>query len=182
MNDTERVVMTFPQPVVLELETASLWRRLLASLLDGVPIAATASIVVLLLLLTDPEPLEIPPWNWFDQVVDYLHDRPLRSLLIALSGAFAFVLWPVCFAGDTPGRRLLSVRTVASDGGRPRRLEVLRWSLWRLLGLVLGAAGFTFALIDRDRRTLYDRLGRLWLIATPRAPRAHGPNRRLPVR
>jgi uncharacterized RDD family membrane protein YckC len=184
MNDTEPVVMTLPSAPVLELETAPLWRRLLAGLLDAIPVAATAAIAALVAILTDPEPLRIPPWNWFDQVVDYLHDRPLCSLLIALSGTLAFVLWPVFFVGDTPGRRLLSLRMVAPDGGRPRRLAVLGWSLLRLVGLIPGAAGFNFAFIDRERRTLYDRIARLWLIAIPRAPRPRGksPNRRLPVR
>ncbi len=179
MNDTVPVVMTLPHPPVLELETAALWRRALASLVDAIPVIAFTTAVAVGLILTDPEPLRIPPWNWFDQVVDYLHDRPLRSIIIAVAGVLALLLWPVCFSGDTPGRRLLSVRMIDAEGSRPQRIAVLRWSCWRLLGLAPGGAGFTFALIDRDRRTLYDRLGRLWLIAVPRAPRTRGPNRRV---
>lgn len=143
---------------------APVWRRTFAALIDlVVPLTAWA-LATWALIATDPEPLELPPWNLFDQIVDYLHDRPGRALMSLTLFVALQVAWPVLFAGRTPGKRALDVALLAGDGDRPTRLRCLGWAVWRIPSLALAGLGAWWALLDPERRTLHDRLARMWLV------------------
>lgn len=143
---------------------AGVWRRTFATLIDlVVPLTAWA-LGTWALIATDPEPLELPPWNLFDQIVDYLHDRPGRALLSLTLFLSLQLAWPFVFAGRTPGKRALDVALLGADGRRPSRARCLAWALWRIPSLGLAGLGAWWALLDPERRTLHDRLARVWLV------------------
>lgn len=143
---------------------APVWRRFFAALIDlVVPLTAWA-LATWALIATDPEPLELPPWNLFDQVVDYLHDRPGRAFLSLTIFVALQVAWPLVFGARTPGKRALDVLMLGGDGRPPSRLRVLGWALWRVPSLALAGLGAWWALLDPERRTLHDRLARVWLV------------------
>jgi uncharacterized RDD family membrane protein YckC len=173
-----------PYRPVVEVETALLWRRGAAGLIDLACVLAVVVTVAVLLVVTDPT-LAIPPWNWFDRAVDYLHDRPGRASSIAVGLLFSLAAWPAVFGGRTPGRRILGLVFFDAEGLGPSRRRLLGWGVLSVAGLLLGGVGVTWALVDPERRTLPDRLARLWVAVTSDAPfRPRGPtgNRRLPPR
>jgi len=151
---------------------ASLWRRTLATLLDAlVPLTAWV-LGTLALVGSDPEPLALPPWNLFDQLVDYLHDRPGRSALSFLLLFGLQIAWPVIFAARTPGRQTMDIALLDGAGRSPSRVRCLAWAPWRVPSLALAGLGLWWALIDPERRTLHDRLAGLWLVRRSPPPDA----------
>jgi len=149
---------------------APLWRRLLAALLDGLVPLTTWALATWVIVSSDPEPIAFPPWNLFDLVVDYLHDRPGRAALSLAVFVLLQVAWPVAFAGATPGKRALDVVLLDGRGAPPSRARCLLWSLWRVPSLTLAGVGVWWALVDPERRTLHDRLARLWLVRASPTP------------
>ena len=148
---------------------APLWRRWLAALMDLVVPMTFWAIGTWAIVASDPEPVALPPWNLIDQVVDYLHDRPGRSAMAGLLWVATQVAWPLLFNGRTPGKRVMSLALVTGAGEGPRRGETLAWALWRVPSLLLAGLGAWWALVDVERRTLHDRLARLWLVVEPKA-------------
>lgn len=146
-------------------EAASLWRRTLAALLDLlVPFTAWA-LATWAVISSDPTPLAMPQWNLFDQVVDYLHDRPGRALAsIALFVALQ-IAWPFAFAARTPGKRALGLALVTADGSPPSRLRTLGWAALRVPSILLAGMGVWWAIVDPERRTLHDRVAGIWAVA-----------------
>jgi uncharacterized RDD family membrane protein YckC len=143
---------------------APLWRRSLAALMDLFVPLTVWLLGTWVLVSTDPEPLELPPWNLFDQLVDYLHDRPGRAALALVLWLGTQLAWPLAFAGRTPGKRALGLVLIGGDGRAATRSRVARWALLRLPSLALAGLGGWWALVDVERRTLHDRLARLWLV------------------
>lgn len=140
------------------------WRRTLATLLDLLAPLTAWALVTWALVASDGEALEMPPWNLFDQIVDYLHQRPGRTALSVLSLVVVLVSWQVAFAGRTPGKRALGIALLAADARPPTRLRVLAWAVWRVPSLALAGVGVWWSLLDPERRTLHDRLARLWVV------------------
>lgn len=160
---------------------APLWRRALAAALDAVIPLALWALATWTLVVTDGE-LELPPWNLFDQVVDYLHDRPGRSALSIAVLVALQVMWPVLFAGRTPGRRALDLAPIDASGRPPSLGRIFGWAAWRVPSLAFAGLGAWWAWVDIERRTLHDRLAGVWLVrATPRtspvSDAAGAPNR-----
>ncbi|HRE92594.1 MAG TPA: RDD family protein [Myxococcota bacterium] len=160
LHDTE---LELPAPRVVR--TAPLPLRALAALIDLVPPLLVAGLVTWLLVTTDPDPPPVAPWNLIDQVVDYLNDRPGRSLLAFMAFVALQVLWPLVFLGRTPGRRLLRLELIARVPLTLPRL--LAWSALRVALLLPAGLGALWAIIDPERRTLYDRAAGLWLVKHP---------------
>lgn len=171
----ERTPPPRPAPALATTwQPAPLWRRSLAALLDLVPPLALWALVTWVLVATNAE-LDLPPWNLFDQVVEYLHERPGRAALSALALVLFEVLWPVLFAARTPGRRALGVALLGADGRPLDRMATLAWSLWRIPSLALAGVGAWWAIVNPERRTLHDRLARAWLVrVTATTPRTLG--------
>jgi len=73
-------------------------------------------------------------------------------------------------SGQTLAMKTWRIRLVNADGGiLTLRQAVLRFFL-ALLGLLLAGAGFWWALFDRDRQFLHDRIVGTRLIRVPRKP------------
>jgi uncharacterized RDD family membrane protein YckC len=89
----------------------------------------------------------------------------VRTVLVA-AGAVLFFIWSVGYfawfwsvAGQTPGDRVLGLKVIEAETGRP---PGLRRSILRFGALLLSAiplcAGFLMILFDSRRRALHDRL------------------------
>lgn len=77
-------------------------------------------------------------------------------VLLALHGAWHTL--GEALLGGSPGKRLLGFRAIAGDGRAPRPARALLHAAARLLTLVALGLGPAWALVDREHRTLYDRL------------------------
>lgn len=143
----------------IETRAARFSDRFVAYLLDAVPFAAGAAGTVWLLL----GPLNKPP----------------TPELLALVGAgwvtlvFAYQLIGN-MRGATLGKRLIGLRVVARDGGRPSFASCLiRAAVW-LIGTTAGSFGFLVALFNRENRTLHDYASGTVVVETYRKSPAEG--------
>ena len=92
----------------------------------------------------------------------YVFQLYLVGVLFAYFSAF----W--MRSGQTLAMKTWRIRLVDLNGGRPTlRQSALRF-VFALLGLALAGAGFWWALFDRDRQFLHDRLARTRLVRVPR--------------
>lgn len=150
--------------VPLRCRAASLGRRSLATLLDlFVPLTSWA-LLTWVVVASDPDPPAIPRWNLFDQVVDYLHDRPGRALVAASLLVLLQIAWPLVFRRGTPGKRALGIALVDAGGAAPSAPRRLLWAVCRVPSWLLAGVGVWWAIIDPQRRTLHDRAAGLWAI------------------
>ncbi len=69
--------------------------------------------------------------------------------------------------GQTLGKRLLGLRIVATDGGRPSLLRCAIRSALSLVSLGLLGLGFLLALFNRSGRSLHDLLAGTWVVEAP---------------
>lgn len=143
---------------------APLWRRTLAALIDLVVPLTLWMLGTWTVIASDPTPLEMAPWNLFDQVVDYLHDRPWRAAVSLVLLIGVQVGWPVAFSAGTPGKRVMQVALVDRRGAPPSPGRILAWALARVASVALAGIGLWWALIDPERRTLHDRAAGMWLV------------------
>lgn len=125
----------------IETRAARFSDRFVAYLLDTVPFGAGAAATVWALLgplgkAPTPELLALVGAAWVTAVFAY-------QLIGNLKGA-------------TIGKRLLGLRVVARDGGRPDFARCLIRSLVWLIGTTAGSFGFLVALFNRENRTLHD--------------------------
>ena len=92
--------------------------------------------------------------------------RPaLQLYLLALCGAYFVYCWT--HGGQTLPMKTWRIRLVARAGGAVTLAAALQRYLYALLGLAACGLGFAWALIDRDRQFLHDRLAGTRLIAVP---------------
>jgi uncharacterized RDD family membrane protein YckC len=71
-------------------------------------------------------------------------------------------------SGQTLAMKTWRIRLVNRDGGRISLRQAAGRFILALLGLMLGGTGFIWALFDRDRQFLHDRLMGTRLIRVPR--------------
>jgi uncharacterized RDD family membrane protein YckC len=71
-------------------------------------------------------------------------------------------------SGQTLAMKTWRIRLVNREGGRISRRQAAGRFILALLGLMLGGAGFFWALFDRDRQFLHDRLMGTRLVRVPR--------------
>jgi uncharacterized RDD family membrane protein YckC len=71
-------------------------------------------------------------------------------------------------SGQTLAMKTWRIRLVNRDGGRISLRQAAGRFILALLGLMLGGTGFFWALFDRDRQFLHDRLMGTRLIRLPR--------------
>lgn len=150
------------EDAALEIHVAPSWRRALAGLVDVVPIAAAATLIVWLAMPALPE----SPWNPIDRFVDAFNASAAWLVVpLVVLGAVALA-WNVTFQltrGVTPGKELLGLTIVDARGQRPTRRATVLHCLWRLPAVGLLYFGNLWALADPERRTLHDRLARVYV-------------------
>ena len=77
---------------------------------------------------------------------------------IALLLMFAYLTASIALTGRTPGMRLLSLRTIDIQTGLiPTGGQSVKRALGYIFSLALLGLGVLYALVDPDRRTIYDR-------------------------
>ena len=92
--------------------------------------------------------------------------RPaLQLYLLALCGAYFVYCWT--HGGQTLPMKTWRIRLVARAGGAVTLATGLQRYVYALLGFAACGLGFAWALIDRDRQFLHDRLAGTRLIAVP---------------
>ncbi len=81
----------------------------------------------------------------------------LQAWIVAVVGTYYVALW--CRGGQTLPMRTWRIRLVrAQDGGPVHPARAVHRYLLALLGTAALGLGFAWALVDRDRQFLHDRL------------------------
>ena len=138
----------------LELRPGRFSDRLVAYLLDTIPFAFGAAATV---------------WAWGGPL-----NRPISDRVMIAAGAAWLglaVLWQLAgnLAGGTPGKKLLGLAVVTSDGSFPGFGRALVRALAWLLSTPLANFGFVLALFTPRTRTLHDLLSGTYVVeAGPR--------------
>jgi uncharacterized RDD family membrane protein YckC len=71
-------------------------------------------------------------------------------------------------SGQTLAMKTWRIRLVDQNGGRPTLRQCALRFVLALIGLLLAGAGFWWALFDRDRQFLHDRIAGTRLVRVPR--------------
>ena len=131
---------------------AGLGRRLLAMLYDSLLVFAVAFFAALAFVAVAGDALSPPKRHYF------------QAYLLAVLGVYFVVCWRR--GGATLAMRTWRLRLVRADGERPRLGQAwLRYALaWP--SIVLGL-GVLWALVDRDRQFLHDRLAGTRIVLEP---------------
>ena len=164
----ERPAAEAAQAPRLEVESATTARRLVAFLIDSLPLLTLWGLLVAATIDTS----SIPPsrWNLLDRMVDTINAQPSILTLSVVIGALVAVAWYVLTSrlwGQTPGKRVMGLVVVDASGERPSAARTLAHAVLRVLSVGLLFAGHLWAIADPTRRTLYDRLAGLWVIRDP---------------
>jgi uncharacterized RDD family membrane protein YckC len=134
----------------LPLQPAEMWRRWLASGIDGlIVLAAFAAFAAIFVRITAAN----LPW------------QQAATTSAALIGVFwaAYQYGMLVFTGSTPGLRLAKLQLSRFDGTAvPRSLRRLRVAAVLLSGLSLGL-GYAWAFLDEDRLCWHDRITRTYM-------------------
>ena len=134
-------------------EPAGLGRRLLSLLYETLLLAA--------LLLAGMVPLALATAGW-----DVMPKRGLTQLyLLVLTGLY--FVWQWSHGGQTLAMKTWRIRLVTREGAPLSPGRALRRYAYALLGVTLGGIGFAWALFDRERQFLHDRIAGTCIIFVP---------------
>jgi uncharacterized RDD family membrane protein YckC len=89
----------------------------------------------------------------------------LQAYVLAVAGAYLVGFWT--HGGQTLAMKTWRVRVVAADGGRVGLMRGIRRYLIAVIGVAVFGLGLLWALVDRDRQFLHDRLAGTRLARTP---------------
>ncbi|MCK6569882.1 RDD family protein [Myxococcota bacterium] len=162
------------------IAAASFRRRLLADLLDGLLWVSFVVVTWRSGLVSEPMP------STRGDLLDRLADLAATDLVVLTPAVTAALTAALCYAvatrawlGGTFGERALGLRLIGPDGGPCGPFRALVHALCALLGCAVFGIGYTWALVDRERRTLAEHLSGARLIrGRPRpaaSPRAAAP-------
>jgi uncharacterized RDD family membrane protein YckC len=151
-----------PQPAAADADTdaapsAGFWRRIASMFYESLLLLGVLSLTFLV-------PYVVIGYAWGVSVhgaIEWLH-------LFLVTGAYFVWFWRK--AGQTLAMQTWRVRLDGANGGRVTlRQALLRYALcWPS---VLGLFGLLWALVDRDRQFLHDRLAGTRLVLVPPAKR-----------
>jgi uncharacterized RDD family membrane protein YckC len=135
---------------VLRARPAALWRRLVASAVDGVLVLGVGALYLALAHLVTGR-------SRLDGVL-----LPALALLLLVAGVYAAVgsLW----GGRTLGLHLAGIRLVDGRGQAPDPMRALVRTLLGGVSAALLGGGFWLALVDRRGQTLHDKLTSTFLV------------------
>jgi uncharacterized RDD family membrane protein YckC len=134
-------------------EPAGLGRRLLSLLYETLLLAAV--------LLAGMVPFAVLTGDW-----NVMLKRGLSQLyLLALAGLY--FVWQWTHGGQTLAMKTWRIRLVTREGAALSTGRASRRYAWALLSVALGGAGFAWALFDRERQFLHDRLAGTRIIFVP---------------
>lgn len=143
------------------LQSASLARRILASLVDGLIVAAASALSGFIF--------------WKVAAI-----RPPLAQMLGFAGGVPCLFWVVfqylliVYAGRTPGMRACGIELARFDG-RPASRSLRRW---RVLASYLSAAslgmGYAWVFLDEDALCWHDRITHTYLAPGKRQPKPDG--------
>jgi len=94
--------------------------------------------------------------------------------------AWVLVVWGAYFAwfwtrgGQTLPMKTWNLRVVRMDGGPLSTTQAIHRYVLAVLGFLAAGLGFAYALVDRDRQFLHDRLAGTAIVEGPRRQHATG--------
>jgi uncharacterized RDD family membrane protein YckC len=159
------------EKLVMRVRAAAFPRRLVASLVDLLLVAAlsaaVASLAAVALGVHLPNAKEFGP----DFVLAGLLDRnPMVAgtlgLFVGMSALYEIYLGGIL--GQTLGKRLLGIRVISARGSAPGPVIACVRFLTMLVSLLPAGLGFLWCLFDRERRALHDHLSGTYVILDPR--------------
>lgn len=135
---------------VLRARPAALWRRLVASAVDGAVVLTVGALYLALAHLVTGR-------SRLDGVL-----LPALALMLLVAGVYAAVgsLW----GGRTLGLHLVGIRLVDGRGQTPDPMRALVRTLLGGVSAALLGGGFWLALVDRRGQTLHDKLTSTFLV------------------
>jgi uncharacterized RDD family membrane protein YckC len=86
----------------------------------------------------------------------------LQAYVLLVTGAYFVGFWT--HGGQTLAMKTWRIRLESHDGRAVTTPTAVRRYFFALAGLALAGAGFLWALLDRDRQFLHDRLARTRLV------------------
>ncbi|HWE30098.1 MAG TPA: RDD family protein [Polyangia bacterium] len=151
----------------LRVHVAGFWRRLAATVVDGIVLSAVALVLgtVMALVLRHPLPKlgQLGPDYLVDVAVNGGTLEVVALLLLALLSFAYFYLFTV-LRGQTFGKHLMKVRVIDAYGDRPSAWRGLLRTAAYLPSLAILALGFVWVGFDREKRGLHDWLADTYVV------------------
>lgn len=126
---------------------AGFWRRLLATVIDGIIYGVAVTLAVLLLRGGE-------------------YDQNAASGLNALV-ALAYYTYFEGSSGQTPGKRMLGIRVIDAGASDGRPIGYGRAAIRHVMSYISGIAlllGFLWMLWDRERQTWHDKVANAYVV------------------
>ncbi|MCB9536420.1 MAG: RDD family protein [Myxococcales bacterium] len=161
-------------PVMLAVDAAPFWRRLLAGLID---LGLLAALGYALWTVGVIAPHHLPPqrFDWIDYTADLLANHRVQfrpAAVVLLTAAAVHGLVGRTFAGRTVGEALLGLRLVTWYGEDAGPVRSLAHTAGTVVGLALLLLGYVWAAVDPRRQGLAEYVsGTLLVQGKPRADR-----------
>ncbi len=132
-------------------ESAGFVRRIIAGALD--------LLLVAVMVAPAAAAIEFSDGDWANPRVIGLMSG------IAVAVMFSYLTVSIALTGKTLAMRMLSLRTIDIRTGLiPTGGQSMKRAIGYILGLALLGLGLIYALVDRDRRTIYDRFSKTIVI------------------
>lgn len=169
-ENREDIVQKKREGIVLEF--AGFWRRLTAALIDLFAVAVICSMIILI----------FSPYRWFGFEVfwgteDIFNEPVWRALLYLIFGNLLSVLVNIAYfvgfwlrRGQTPGKMLLNIKLIRTDGSNVTFVV----ALLRYLGYIVSGAvlfiGFIWIAFDSRKQGFHDKIAETYVVKIPEAP------------
>jgi len=150
-----------------KVHVAGMWRRLMATLVDGICLAPILLLTAWLALRVIGTPLPDPAKVRVEMVLETMLDGGgMLYSLVALTLAI-LLLYGILFmtiSGATPGLRMLRLRVINVYGDPPEWWRMILRSIGFLTSCLFLGLGFLWIGFDREKRGLPDWLAGTYVI------------------
>lgn len=152
----------------VKMEYVSFFRRLLSYLVDGAITFLITS--TLAFFYTGSNPFAALTADSMTQLGQFNQaQRSLNLLSILFSACFYIVMW-VNFNGQTPGKKMMGIRIVKSNGsGLSYSDAIVRYIGYYISAIFLGI-GFIWAAFDKKHQTWHDKISDTVVVKTNQKP------------
>jgi uncharacterized RDD family membrane protein YckC len=149
------------------VRVAGFWRRLAATIVDGVVLSGVLLVLGLLTALVLGHPLPRPSQLGPDYLVDMAVNGgglAVALLVMAAVVTFAYFFLFTTLRGQTFGKHLVHIKVIDAFGERPSMVRALLRTLAYAPSLALLALGFVWIGFDREKRGLHDWLADTYVV------------------
>lgn len=146
--------------------SASAWRRSGGALIDTLVVAGFGYLGFVFIGLLGVQPQLMPGGS----VDEWLHFATLPAATLGLEIApgliiaVAYLSIFMALRGQTPGMKMAGIYVVDPVLRAPSYWRSTARALFQVVGLLFGAVNLLWLVIDRERRTLHDRLSNTYII------------------